>query len=131
MLFTLVINTAPQSLHGGTAYNALRFAQALITQGHSIYRLFFYSEGVLNLSSHAIAPQDEINLCTQWQPFIQTHNIDCVVCIAAAVRRGLLDNNEAKRHNHPFGTLAPNATLSGLGQPIEATARSDRTITFG
>lgn len=131
MQFTLVISTAPQSLHGGTALNALRFAQALITQGHSIYRLFFYGEGVLNLNSYAIPAQDEINLCRQWQDFIQAHKIDCVVCIAAAVRRGLLDNNEAKRHDHPAGALAPHATLSGLGQLIEATARSDRTITFG
>ena len=96
MLFTLVIHTAPLSLYGGTAYSAYQFARALLQEGHSIHRLFFYGEGVHNLNAQAITPQGEFDLPTAWQALIKEHHIDSVVCIAAAVRRGLLDEKEKK-----------------------------------
>ena len=54
-----------------------------------------------------------------------------MVCIAAAARRGVLDQREAARHQHPAANLAPGFTLSGLGQWIDALAESDRFIAFG
>mgnify|MGYP000495333734 CR=1 FL=1 len=134
MLFTLVIHAAPHSLLGGTAYNAFQFAQTLLQEGHSIYRLFFYGEGVNNLNAQTITPQGEFNLPGAWQALINEHNIDSVVCIAAALRRGLLDEKEKARHQTQERILASNllkgSELSGLGQLIEATSKSDRTITF-
>lgn len=134
MLFTLVIHTAPLSLYGGTAYSAYQFAQALLQEGHSIHRLFFYGEGVHNLNAQAITPQGEFDLPNAWQALIKEHHIDSVVCIAAAVRRGLLDEKEKKRHQTHERVLSNNllqgSELSGLGQLIEATSQSDRTITF-
>lgn len=134
MLFTLVIHTAPLSLYGGTAYSAYQFARALLQEGHSIHRLFFYGEGVHNLNAQAITPQGEFDLPNAWQALIKEHHIDSVVCIAAAVRRGLLDEKEKNRHQTRERALSNNllqgSELSGLGQLIEATSQSDRTITF-
>ena len=131
MLYTLVINSAPHSLHGTTSYNALRFAQALLAAGHQIHRLFFYGEGVLNLNAQAITPQGEFDLCHAWAEFIEGNTLDSVVCIAAAARRGVLNDSEAKRHQKPAANLLGNSDLSGLGQLIEASPVSDRVITFG
>ncbi|MDZ7924818.1 MAG: sulfurtransferase complex subunit TusD [Marinagarivorans sp.] len=130
MLFTLVINTAPISLHNGQAHSALLFAKTLIAQKHSIHRLFFYGEGIQNLNAQALPPQGEADLCQQWQAFINAHQLDAVVCIAAAIRRGVFDTTEANRHQRS-AALAEGVSLSGLGQLIEATTTSDRTITFG
>ncbi|MCK5275745.1 MAG: DsrE family protein, partial [Alphaproteobacteria bacterium] len=50
----------------------------------------------------------------------EEHNLDLVVCVAAALRRGIKDD-----------ILAPGFRISGLGQLIEAGIVSDRLVTFG
>ena len=129
MKFTLVIHSAPyQSASAGTA---LRFARALLASGHELYRVFFYRDGVHNASALASPPRDEQSVPLAWQLLAQEHQLDLVVCIAAAVRRGVLDENEAKRYEKPAANLAPGFELSGLGQLSEALIQSDRVITFG
>ena len=44
MKFTIVVHSAPYSSQG--AHTALRFCQALIDEGHEIYRLFFFRAGL-------------------------------------------------------------------------------------
>ena len=43
-----------------------------------------------------------------------------MVCVAAALRRGIKDEN-----------LAPGFRISGLGQLIESGIQADRYVTFG
>ncbi|BFM20805.1 sulfurtransferase complex subunit TusD [Gilvimarinus japonicus] len=129
MKFTLVILGAP---YGDSAsQSALAFAQAALADGHSIYRLFFYADGVYNATRLAAPPQDEHDLPACWTQLIKQHQLDAVVCIAAALRRGVLDPTEAKRYQKSNDNLAPEFELSGLGQLIEASAVSDRVLTFG
>ncbi|BFM16285.1 sulfurtransferase complex subunit TusD [Maricurvus nonylphenolicus] len=128
MKFSIAIYAAPGQQ---AAYSALRFAQSVIDQGHSIYRLFFYADGVHNSTKLASPPQDEIHLPDQWQAFIQDHNLDAVVCIAAALRRGILDQTEADRYEKDANNLQAGFELSGLGQLVDAAVHSDRIITFG
>jgi tRNA 2-thiouridine synthesizing protein D len=110
---------------------ALRFAKSAVKQGHSIHRVFFYGDSVNSISNLRVTPRDEINLASQWTEFANKHTIDLVVCIAAAVKRGVLDENEAKRHNKAAANLMPGFQLSGLGQLADAQIQSDRLITFG
>lgn len=129
MRFTLVVHSAPyQSASAGTA---LRFARAVLDAGHQIHRVFFYREGVHNASALASPPRDEQNLPQEWRALAKEHDLDLVVCIAAAVRRGILDKEEAKRYEKRAGNLAKRFELSGLGQLIEASVVSDRVVTFG
>ncbi len=129
MKFTLAIYGAPSNTQA--AHSALQFARALITQGHTLYRLFFYADGVYNASTLITPPQDEINLPLQWQQFIHEHQLDAVVCIAAALRRGILDKTEAARYQKSASNLNDCFELSGLGQLIEAAIASDRVVAFG
>ncbi|AQQ67764.1 sulfurtransferase TusD [Microbulbifer agarilyticus] len=129
MQFTLVVYGAPHSSEG--AATALRFARATLAAGHSIYRVFFYADGVHNGSALAAPPQDEQDLLGQWQSLQQDHALDLTVCIAAAQRRGLLSESEANRLEKPSANLATGFTLAGLGQLAEAAAVSDRLISFG
>jgi tRNA 2-thiouridine synthesizing protein D len=129
MKFTLVIHSAPYQ--SASADTALRFARALLASGHELYRVFFYRDGVHNASALASPPRDEHSLPLAWQQLAREHQLDLVVCIAAAVRRGVLDENEAKRYEKPAANLAPGFELSGLGQLSEALIQSDRIITFG
>ena len=75
--------------------------------------------------------KDEIDLYKGWQDLQTKHAIDFVTCIAAAARRGLLNESEAQRHNKISSNMAKEFDLSGLGQLVEATALSDQVITFG
>ncbi|SEA39920.1 sulfurtransferase complex subunit TusD [Marinobacterium iners] len=129
MKFTLVIHSAPYQ--SASADTALRFARALLASGHELYRVFFYRDGVHNASALASPPRDEQSVPLAWQLLAQEHQLDLVVCISAAVRRGVLDENEAKRYEKPAANLAPGFELSGLGQLSEALIQSDRVITFG
>lgn len=130
MIFTIIINGAPYSGANSTSFQALNFTKALLSAEHTIHRLFFYGDGVYNLNAHAITPQGEFDLPSAWSELIKQYRLDSVVCIAAAARRGILDESEAKRHQKPAANLLEGSELSGLGQLIEATTASDRVITF-
>lgn len=129
MKFTLVIQSSPFS--GQSVSTAYRFAKSVIDQGHELYRVFFYSDGTLIANSLISPPQDELNLPEHWSTLAQEHDLDLVVCIAAAVKRGVIDANEAKRYEKEAANLNASFDLSGLGQLAEAIAVSDRVITFG
>ena len=61
----------------------------------------------------------------------EKHKLDLVLCIAAAQRRGVLDESEAKRNGKDANNIAPGFRISGLGQLIEAGIQADRLVTFG
>lgn len=117
--------------HAPSSRRALRFAEAALAGGHEIVRLFFYQDGVHSASGNVVAPQDELDVAAQWRAFITEHQLDAVVCIAAALRRGVLNEAEAKRWNRPAANLPAPWDLSGLGQLHEAAQLADRLVTFG
>lgn len=129
MKFSLAVYSAPHSSQA--AASALRFARALLAQGHQLYRVFFYCDGVHNASALAAPPQDEADLVSAWQTLQRQHQLDLVVCIAAAQRRGVLNESEAARWEKPAANLATGFELAGLGQLADAAVNSDRLITFG
>ncbi|MES2676479.1 MAG: sulfurtransferase complex subunit TusD [Pseudomonadota bacterium] len=129
MIFSLAIYAAPYSSQASdTAY---RFATALIANKHQLYRVFFYHDGVHNSSALNTPPQDEINLTLKWEQLSKDHDVDLVVCVAAALKRGVLNELEAKRYDKPTHNLHQNFEISGLGQLIDAAVISNKLITFG
>ncbi|WP_286238578.1 sulfurtransferase complex subunit TusD [Neptuniibacter halophilus] len=129
MKFSLIVQSSPCSQQA--ASTALRYARALLSEGHELFRVFFYADGTLIANSQIAPPQDETHLPAEWQTLAKEHKLDLVVCIAAAVKRGVLSDQEAQRYEKPAGNLAPRFELSGLGQLAEAIALSDRVVTFG
>ncbi|SDU91366.1 sulfurtransferase complex subunit TusD [Pseudomonas mucidolens] len=117
--------------HAPSSRRALLFAQAALAGGHEIVRLFFYQDGVYSASNSVVTPQDEQDIAQQWRAFVSTHQLDGVVCIAAALRRGVLDNEEASRYQRSAVNLDAPWTLSGLGQLHDAIQDADRLICFG
>ncbi|BBB26226.1 sulfurtransferase complex subunit TusD [Amphritea japonica] len=129
MIFSIVVTGAPYSSQA--ADSALRYCKSLLKLEHQIHRVFFYADAVHNGSELAAPPQDETNIPTEWAALSQAHNLDLVVCIAAAVRRGVLDESEASRYEKSGHNLTSPFVLSGLGQLVEAGIVSDRVVTFG
>jgi tRNA 2-thiouridine synthesizing protein D len=114
----ILINEGPYT-HQATD-SAYLFARAAIEKGHQVSRVFFYHDGVNNSTRLTEPPQDDRHIVNRWTKLAQDHNIDLVVCVAAALRRGIKDEN-----------LAPGFRISGLGQLIESGIQSDRYVTFG
>ena len=117
--------------HAPSSRRALLFAQAVLAGGHEIVRLFFYQDAVQVASANVVTPQDEQDLPQAWREFVAEHQLDGVVCIAAALRRGVLDAQEAGRYGRPAANLAEGWALSGLGQLHDAVQTADRLVCFG
>jgi tRNA 2-thiouridine synthesizing protein D len=127
--FSIVIHSAPYSSEG--AHSALRFCQALLSEGHEVYRLFFFRDGVHNLNQLAVVGQDEQSLQAEWDKLIEKFEIDAVACVTSALKRGVIDLQEARRYEKPASNLSERASISGLGQLVDALQNSDRVLNFG
>ena len=129
MKFSLMVNEGPYNHQASdTAYN---FAKAAIDGGHEVFRVFFYHDGVNNGTRLTTPPQDDRNIVERWSAMAAEHDVDLVVCVAAAQRRGIADEDEAKRNGKDADNIAPGFRISGLGQLIEAGIQSDRLVEFG
>jgi tRNA 2-thiouridine synthesizing protein D len=129
MKFGILVNEGPYQHQASDS--AYLFAKAAIAKGHEVFRVFFYHDGVNNASRLTAPPTDDRNIVNRWSQLAQDHNIDMVVCIAAAQRRGMMDDNEAKRQGKDASNIAPAFRISGLGQLVEAGIQADRLVTFG
>lgn len=129
MKFGILVNEGPyQHQASDTAY---QFAKAVLESGHEIMRIFFYHDGVNNGTRLTTPPQDDRHITNRWTELAEKHGIDLVICVAAAQRRGIADDDEAKRHGKDASNIAAGFRISGLGQLIEAGIQSDRLIVFG
>ena len=129
MKFSVVVYASPYSSEA--AVSALKFSRAVISKGHSIYRIFFFSSGVHNANKLAITPQDETNIQEEWHTLIQENDLDSVVCATSGLKRGLIDEKESKNRKLNYSSIMPSSDLSGLGQLVDAYDNSDRVLSFG
>ncbi len=129
MKFGVVISEGPYTHQAAdTAYH---FVKSAIAKGHEVPRVFFYHDGVNVASRLSVPPQDERHIQNNWTALAKDHGVDLVVCIAAAQRRGMLDDNEARRQGKDASNIAEGFRISGLGQLIEMGIQTDRLVTFG
>jgi tRNA 2-thiouridine synthesizing protein D len=129
MKLAVMVNEGPYQHQ--SADSAYQFTKAALDKGHEISRVFFYHDGVNNGTRYGVPPQDDRNITQLWSELSKKHNLDLVVCVAAAQRRGILDADEAKRHGKSGDNIAEGFRISGLGQLIEAGIQADRLVVFG
>lgn len=112
------------------ASSALQFARALLAAGHDLVSVFFYREGVYNANQLTSPASDEFDLVRAWQSLHQEHGVALHICVAAALRRGVSDANEAQRLGLPAANLNDGFSLSGLGALAQAALTCDRMVQF-
>ena len=128
MKFAVQLNSSPYASDAGQ--DAYYFIQAALQAGHEILRVFFYKDGIYHAFRYASPPEDENQFNRNWALLAKQHQIDLVVCISAAQRRGLLCTDEAQRQGKQDNDLADGFRIAGLGQWLEATLQADRCIVF-
>lgn len=129
MKISVQINASPYQYQASDS--AWHFIQAALANGHEIYRVFFYHDGIYNALNDARPPGDERNIVERWSALYLKHHIDLVVCVSSAQRRGLLESSVAKQVGGYQLALADGFRIAGLGLLMEAVIDSDRVITFG
>ena len=129
MKFGILVNEGPYTHQASDS--AYHFTEAALRAGHEIVRVFFYHDGVNNGTRLSVPPQDDRNISDRWSALAQQYEVELILCVAAAQRRGLLDDDEAKRAGKDSNNMAPGFQISGLGQLIDAGIQADRLIVFG
>ncbi|MDJ0779527.1 MAG: sulfurtransferase complex subunit TusD [Gammaproteobacteria bacterium] len=129
MKFAILVNEGPYTHEA--ADSAYQFTAAALGAGHEIVRVFFYHDGVNNGTRLSVPPQDDRNISQRWSELGAEHDLELIVCVAAAQRRGLLDADEAKRAGKDSDNIAEGFQISGLGQLIDAGIQADRLLVFG
>ena len=87
MKFGIVVNEGPYQHQASDS--AYLFAKGAIAKGHEVWRVFFYHEGGNNASKLTEPPQDDRHIVNRWSKLDEEHKVDLVVCVAAALRRGI------------------------------------------
>ena len=118
MKLGILVNEGPYQHQASDS--AYLFCKAALAKGHEIHRVFFYHDGVNNSTRLTEPPQDDRHVVNRWSALAAEHKVDLVVCVAAALRRGIKEEN-----------LAQGFRISGLGQLVEAGIKCDRLVTFG
>jgi len=93
--------------------------------------LFFFSDGVENVNRLVVTPQDESNLPQNWHKLISNYEIDSVACVSSAIKRGILNSQEAERYELDAHSLFSSSEIAGLGQLVDAAINADRLVQFG
>lgn len=128
MRFSLLVTAGP---HRPAAVTALHTADAVLRSPHHLYRVFLYGEGVHLANRLARHGTNENRVQRDWQQLVEHQAVPAVVCVGAALRRGITDPAEAARAGLHGDNLAAGFRLAGLGEWVDALMHSERVVHFG
>jgi len=129
MKFAIQVNEGPYQHQASDS--AYFFTKSVLEKGHEVFRVFFYHDGVNNATRLTTPPQDDRHVVNRWADLAEKYDLDMDVCVAAAQRRGIVDDGEAQRNRKDATNINPRFRISGLGQLVEAAIQSDRLVVFG
>ena len=129
---SVIVTTPPSSPLTATVIDYINQA---VKCDVKVVGVFFYQDGVLNASKHLCIPNDEYQINNAWEQLNQQHHVELHVCISACEKRGLSDeitvcNSDTLKDIFSDSNISEYFTVSGLGELVELTAKSDRVVQF-
>jgi tRNA 2-thiouridine synthesizing protein D len=115
----VVITTPPYSNLSATA---LDYVETALNSGVEVIGVFFYQDGVILANQQVQIASDEFQCIAHWEMLHQTFNLPLHLCITAAEKRGLSDEQPNNIHSI--------FTISGLGELVELANKADRMVQF-
>ncbi|WP_115895992.1 sulfurtransferase complex subunit TusD [Marinomonas pollencensis] len=129
MQYALLVTGSPYQTKA--CHSALKFLKAaLLNPQHTPIGVFFYEEAVLIGNALSQPPRDEFDLRKEWAELAKAHHIPLYLCIAASVRRGIVNETESKRYELSQHSLAEGFQLEGLGTLVELMNTTSKLIQF-
>lgn len=113
MKFTLIV----RNNHLKQSHSALKFAQALIANQHTLISVYFLFDGAYNANKLIDLPSDEPDCSSSWGLLNTQHNVPLNICSASALRRGI--NEDLLVHGFALGSI---------GQLVASCDASDRMV---
>lgn len=110
--------------------NALRFTQAALAAGHQIICVFFYQDGVYNSTDLSLPASDEQDVITHWKQLATLHQVPLVNCVSAALRRGMVSEQDASENSLSHWNVGKSFIMGGLGELVTGIESADRLIRF-
>ncbi len=129
MKFNILVCEGPHTHQA--ADTAYQFAKAALAGGHEVLRIVFAQDGVYNASCLAAPPIDERNVIDRWLDLSQQHSIKLAICIAASLRRGMMNSQLAEQYGKHGSNLSAGFEVAGMGYFFEGAMVADRTVVFG
>jgi tRNA 2-thiouridine synthesizing protein D len=115
----VVVTTPPYS---NLSVTAIEYIETALKLGIELVGVFFYQDGVIHANQQVQITSDEFQCLTQWQALQLKYKLPLHLCITAAEKRGISDENSNNIH--------PIFTVSGLGELVELVNKSDRLVQF-
>jgi tRNA 2-thiouridine synthesizing protein D len=115
----VVITTPPYS---NLSVTALDYIETALKSNIELIGVFFYQDGAMHANSNIQIASDEYQAISHWQKLHQEYNLPLHLCITAAEKRGISDENE-----HNINAIF---TISGLGELVELSTKADRLVQF-
>ena len=129
MQYALLVTGSPYQTKA--CHSALKFLKtALLNPENTLEGVFFYEDAILIGNALAQPPRDEIDLTKEWAELAKAHNIPLYLCIAASVRRGIINETESQRYETSQHSLAEGFQLEGLGTLVELMSTTSKLIQF-
>lgn len=113
-VYSLLITQPPSATLNTLA--AQQFANDLVAAGHTLAQVFFYADGVYHANYLATPPNDEHATYTQWEALQQHTGCRLLVCVTAALKRGVVDAETAQQEALATYTLKAPFEQAGLGE---------------
>lgn len=127
-VYSLLITHSPFEITKTVAAQA--FASELIAQGQTLKNIFFYGEGTHHANALVQLPSDEYQWHHRWQRIQTMAQCSLLVCVTAAVKRGLLSEIEANEAGIDMATITSPFEQAGLGEFFTQLHECDQLVQF-
>jgi len=117
----VLVTTSPYS---NLSVTALDYVETALKNGIELVGVFFYQDGVMHANKNIQIANDEFQVIQHWQRLQHTYKTPLHLCITAAEKRGMSDDNDSADHIHSI------FTVSGLGELVELSSIADRMVQF-
>ena len=126
--FLLMVHSAHYA--NQSSRSALKYAEAVISRGHIPKAVFFYQDAVYHANGLNLVPADELDTSAGFKALNANHNTPLLLCVTAAEKRGVIDQQQAQTESLPHFNLDESFTVAGLAEMASIAAETDYLVQF-
>ncbi|WP_421134597.1 sulfurtransferase complex subunit TusD [Alteromonas sp. A079] len=126
--YSILVTSPPY--YGDAALRMASFIDGVLDNGDTVDNVFFYGEGVHHCNQFAVQTGDEFYSYEYWTQLSSSHNTALLVCVTAAIKRGVVSVDEAKDNGVDGANLVAPFQQAGLGEFFTALHACNRLVQF-